>query len=69
MPVSVVAPASACPRKLPFCAKNRPFVFCVMTTFLREEAEGERAIEEIARSAYEYYSRLGYGPLGRRIGD
>jgi beta-lactamase class A len=50
-------------------AKNRPFVFCVMTTFLREEAEGERAIEEIARSAYEYYSRLGYGPLGRRIGD
>jgi beta-lactamase class A len=50
-------------------AKNRPFVFCVMTTFLREEVEGERAIEEIARAAYEYYSRLGNGPLGRRIGD
>jgi beta-lactamase class A len=49
--------------------KNRPFVFCVMTTFLREEAEGERAIVEIARAAYEYYSRLGDGPLGRRFGD
>jgi beta-lactamase class A len=49
--------------------KNRPFVFCVMTTFLREEAEGERAIVAIARAAYEYYSRLGDGPLGRRFGD
>jgi len=47
--------------------KNRPFVFCVMTTFLKDEAEGERAIEEIARAAYEYYSRLGNGPLGRRF--
>jgi beta-lactamase class A len=50
-------------------AKNRPFVFCVMTTFLKDEAEGARAIEEIARAAYEYYSRLGNGPLGRRFGD
>ena len=50
-------------------AKNRPFVFCVMTTFLEDEEEGERAIEEIARSAYEYYSRLGEGPLGRRFGN
>ena len=50
-------------------AKNRPFVFCVMTTFLKDEAEGERAIEEIARAAYEYYSRLGGGPLGRRLGN
>ena len=49
-------------------AKNRPYIFCVMTTFLRSETEGERAIEEIARSAYEYFSRLGAGPIGRRIG-
>jgi len=49
-------------------AKNRPYVFCVMTTFLRSEVEGERAIEEIARAAYEYFSRLGAGPLGRRLG-
>jgi beta-lactamase class A len=48
-------------------AKNRPFVMCVMTTFLKDEAEGERAIEEISRAAYEYYSRLANGPLGRRM--
>jgi beta-lactamase class A len=49
-------------------AKNRPYVFCVMTTFLKDEAEGERAIEEMSRTAYEYFSRLGDGPLGRRFG-
>jgi beta-lactamase class A len=48
-------------------AKNRPYVFCVMTTFLKNDAEGERAIEEISRAAYEYFSRLADGPLGRRI--
>jgi beta-lactamase class A len=49
-------------------AKNRPYVFCVMTTFLKDDAEGERAIEEISRAAYDYYARLGTGgSLGRRI--
>src|SRR5262245_59923381 len=49
-------------------AKNRPYVLCVMTTFLKDEAEGERAIEEISRVAYEYFSRLGAGGvLGRKI--
>ena len=49
-------------------AKNRPYVLCVMTTFLRDEAEGERAIESISRIAYEYFSRLGAGgALGRRL--
>ena len=49
-------------------AKNRPYVLCVMTTFLKDEAEGERAIEEISRVAYEYFSRLGAGGvLGRRL--
>jgi beta-lactamase class A len=47
-------------------AKNRPFVMCVMTTFLKDEAEGERAISEMSRTAYEYFSRLAGGPLGRR---
>jgi beta-lactamase class A len=50
-------------------AKNRPYVMCVMTTFLKDEAEGERAIEEISRAAYEYYSRLADSPLGRRLRD
>lgn len=47
-------------------AKNRPYVLCVMTTFLKDDAEGERAIEEISRVTYEYFSRLGAGgTLGR----
>jgi beta-lactamase class A len=50
-------------------AKNRPYVLCVMTTFLKDETEGERAIEEISRVAYEYFSRLGAGGvLGRLNG-
>ncbi len=50
-------------------AKNRPYVLCVMTTFLKDEAEGERAIEAISRATYEYFSRLGAGgTLGRLNG-
>jgi beta-lactamase class A len=48
-------------------AKNRPYVLCVMTTFLKDETEGERAIENLSRAAYEYFSRLGAGALGRRL--
>jgi hypothetical protein len=48
-------------------AKNRPFVLCVMTTFLKDEGEGERAIQEMSRAAYEYFSRLADGPLGRKV--
>ena len=50
-------------------AKNRPYALSVMTTFLKDEAEGERAIEEMSRVAYEYFSRLGSGgALGRLNG-
>jgi beta-lactamase class A len=50
-------------------AKNRPYVLSVMTTFLKDEAEGERAIEAMSRAAYEYFSRLGAGgALGRLMG-
>jgi beta-lactamase class A len=50
-------------------ARNRPYALCVMTTFLKDEAEGERAITEISRVAYEYFSRLGAGGvLGRLNG-
>ena len=49
-------------------AKNRPYVLCVMTSFLKDEAEGEQAIVEISRAAYGYFSRIGAGEaLGRRI--
>ena len=50
-------------------AKNRPYILCVITTYLKNEAEGERAIEEISRTAYEYFRRLGAGgPFGRQLG-
>jgi beta-lactamase class A len=48
-------------------AKNRPYVFSVMTAFLKDESEGERAIEDLSRAAYDYFSRLGAGTLGRRL--
>ncbi len=48
--------------------KNRPYAIAVMTTFLKDEKEGERAIEEISRAAFEYFSRFGAGgPLGRQL--
>jgi len=40
-------------------AKNRPFVLCVMTKALKSEAEGETAIQDVTRAAYEYFSRQG----------
>jgi beta-lactamase class A len=50
-------------------AKNRPYILCVMTTYLKDEREGERAIEDASRAAYEYFSRLGAGfQYGRQIG-
>ena len=40
-------------------AKNRPFVICVMTTYLRDEREGEKAITRIGLAAYRMFDRLG----------
>jgi len=50
-------------------AKNRPYIVSVMATYLQDDAAGERAIEEISRVAYEYFSRLGAGSeYGRQLG-
>lgn len=50
-------------------APQRPYAIAVMTTYLREEADGERAIAEVSRAFYEYFSRLGLGSeYGRRLG-
>jgi beta-lactamase class A len=38
--------------------RNRPFILCVMTTYLAGNADGERAIEEVARLTYAYFDRL-----------
>jgi beta-lactamase class A len=39
--------------------QNRPFVICVMTTYLRNERDGEKAISRIAAAAYSMFERLG----------
>lgn len=49
-------------------AKNRPYALTVMTTFLKEDAEGERAITEVSRAFYQYFARLGAGSeYGRQL--
>jgi beta-lactamase class A len=38
--------------------KNRPYVICVMTTYLRNERAGEEAISEISNATWELFDRL-----------
>lgn len=38
---------------------SRPYVICVMTTYLRNERDGEEAIAQISRAAYRMFDRLG----------
>jgi beta-lactamase class A len=38
--------------------ENRPYVICVMTTYLRRERDGEAAIAKISASAYSMFDRL-----------
>jgi beta-lactamase class A len=40
-------------------AHNRPFLICVMTTYLRNERDGEEAISKISATAYRMFDRLG----------
>jgi beta-lactamase class A len=49
-------------------AQNRPFIICVMTTYLKDESTGEAAIRKIAAAAYDYFDRLGRSsPYGRVV--
>jgi beta-lactamase class A len=49
---------------------GHPFVMTVMTAYLSDEAAGERAIEEVARLAYDYFDRLARSsPYGRVISE
>ncbi len=49
-------------------APDRPFVLCVMTTYLRDEMAGEDAITRISAAAWSYFDRVGRAsPLGRVI--
>jgi beta-lactamase class A len=46
---------------------GRPFALAVMTTYLARDADGERAIHDIAAAAFAYFDRLaGGGAYGRR---
>jgi len=40
-------------------AQNRPYVICVMTTYLHTEHDGEDAIARISSAAYRMFDRLG----------
>jgi beta-lactamase class A len=40
-------------------AQNRPFLICIMTTYLRNERDGEKAISHLAAVAYRVFDRLG----------
>jgi beta-lactamase class A len=49
-------------------ARNRPFILCVMTTYLKDESAGEAAIRKVAGAAYDYFDRLGRSsPYGRVV--
>jgi beta-lactamase class A len=38
--------------------QNRPYIICVMTTYLVRERDGEEAITKISAAAYRYFDRL-----------
>ena len=49
-------------------AKNRPYILSVMTTYLRNERQGEEAISRISLAAYQMFDRLGRASeLGRVV--
>ena len=38
---------------------SRPYIICVMTTYLRNERDGEEAIAQVSRAAYRMFDRFG----------
>lgn len=46
---------------------NRPYVICVMTTYLEKERDGEDAISKISEAAYQMFDRLGRGSEYGRV--
>jgi beta-lactamase class A len=50
--------------------KNRPYIICVMTTYLVRERDGEEAITKISAAAYRLFDRLARSsPYGRVISE
>ncbi len=49
---------------------NRPYIICVMTTYLVRERDGEQAIAKISAAAYHLFDRLARSsPYGRVISE
>lgn len=46
---------------------SRPYVICVMTTYLRDERDGEDTISRISQAAYQMFDRLGRGSEYGRV--
>jgi beta-lactamase class A len=46
---------------------SRPYILCVMTTYLRNERDGEEAIAQISRAAYRMFDRLGRASAYGRV--
>lgn len=50
--------------------QNRPYIICVMTTYLVRERDGEETIAKISAAAYRYFDRLARSsPYGRVISE
>jgi beta-lactamase class A len=50
--------------------QNRPYIICVMITYLVSERDGEEAIAKISAAAYRYFDRLARSsPYGRVISE
>jgi beta-lactamase class A len=47
--------------------QNRPYVICVMTTYLGNERAGEEAISAISAAAYRMFDRLARGSEYGRV--
>jgi beta-lactamase class A len=50
--------------------QNRPYIICVMTTYLTRERDGEEAIAKVSGAAYRLFDRLARSsPYGRVISE
>jgi beta-lactamase class A len=47
--------------------KGRPYMLCVMTSFLADDETGGKAITDISRTAYQYFSRLSRAGVEGRL--
>jgi beta-lactamase class A len=45
----------------------RPYILCIMTTYLSNERDGEEAIAQISRAAYRMFDRLGHASEYGRV--